>query len=259
MNTNRHRYFRVFGCGCDIAQNEGYVRLSAVDLVFVSNHLEFPVRRRDGAFGDALEMTFVLKAVADQVCNRDHQEAVSLAERNQVGYPRHGAVLIHNLADDSCWDEACDAGEIDGGFGLAGADEDSTFSGTKWEDVTRTGEIVGCGGGIDCDTDGVRSISCGDAGCDAFARLDALGEGSAKARGIVLGHGAETKVVGSFFREGKADEATAEASHEVDCFGGNKFSCEGQVAFVFAIFIVDDDDHLAAAKRRDGGFNGCKG
>ena len=143
----------------------------------------------------------------------------SLAELDEVGNAGHGAVFVHDLADDAGGDEAGHAGEVDGGFGLAGADEDSAFAGAEGKDVAGAGEVVGRGVGADRDLDGVGAVGCRDAGGDAFAGLDGLGEGGAEAGGVVLGHGTEAHVVGALFGEGEADEAAAEAGHEVDGFG----------------------------------------
>ncbi len=147
------------------------------------------------------------------------------------------------------------AGEVDGGLGLAGADEDAALAGAQREDVAGTGEVTGCGVGIDGGADGVGAVGGGDAGGDAFAGLDGLGECGAEARGVLLGHGEEAQVVGALLGQGEADEAAAVAGHEVDGLGGDVLGGEGEVAFVFAVFVVDDDHHAAGADVGDGAGN----
>ena len=44
--------------------------------------------------------------------------------------------------------------------------------------------------------------------------------------------------------------------HEVDGFGGDFFGGHGEVAFVFAVFVVDEDDHASLANFFDGFFDG---
>ena len=47
--------------------------------------------------------------------------------------------------------------------------------------------------------------------------------------------------------------------HEVDGFGSNFFGGEGEIAFVFAIFVIDDDDHPSGADLFDRGGDVGKG
>ena len=54
-------------------------------------------------------------------------------------------------------------------------------------------------------------------------------------------------MIGALLGEGQADEAAAVAGHEVDGFRGDVLGGQGQVAFVFAVFVVDHDDHAAGA------------
>jgi hypothetical protein len=42
------------------------------------------------------------------------------------------------------------------------------------------------------------------------------------------------------------------SSHEIDSFRRDLLSGDGQIAFVFAILIVDDDHHFAYAYGSDG-------
>ncbi len=105
--------------------------------------------------------------------------------------------------------------------------------------------------GVDGDADGVGAVGGGDAGGDAFAGFDGLGKGGAEAGGVLLCHGTEAQVVGALFGQGQADEAATEARHEVDGFGGDELGGQGEVAFVFAVFVVDDDDHAAGADLRN--------
>ena len=117
-------------------------------------------------------------------------------------------------------------------------------SGKTWPGRARSCAVDA---GVDGDADGVRAVGCRDAGGHAFAGFDGLGKGRAEARGVLLRHGAEAEVVGALFGEGEADEAAAVTGHEVDGLGGDELGGKGEVAFVLAVFIVDDDDHAAGA------------
>jgi len=101
----------------------------------------------------------------------------------------------------------------------------------------------------------VSAVEGGDAGGDALASLDGFGESGAETGRVLLGHWGQVQVVRAIFSEGKANESAAESGHEVDGFGSDKFSCEGEVAFVFAILIIDYDQHASGADLVDGGWD----
>jgi uncharacterized RDD family membrane protein YckC len=241
-------------CGAEVAEDQGNVRLASrrgvlpggIDVALIRNHAELTVFGWQDAFGDAVNIALVGHAVADEVGYGDHLESVRFAKFDEVGNAGHGSVFVHDLADDAGGDQASHAGEIDRGLGLAGADEDAAFAGAEGEDVAGTGEVIGRGVGANGDLDGVGAVGGRDAGGDAFAGFDGFGECGAEAGGVVLGHGAEAHVVGTLFGEGEADEAAAEAGHEVNGLGGTELGGEGEVAFVLAVLIVDDDDHAAS-------------
>ena len=59
--------------------------------------------------------------------------------------------------------------------------------------------------------------------------------------------------------EGETDQAAAVGGHEVDGFGRDQLGGHGQVAFVFAILVVDDHQHFAGAEIVEGFRDGGKG
>lgn len=244
--------FFLMRMGADVAANEGEVAFLGADFTFVGDEAEVAVCGGEGSLGDAIDVALVLQAVADELGDGEHFEAVLVAEVDEIGDAGHGAVVAHDFADDACRDEAGEACEVDGGLGLSGADEDAALAGAEGEDVAGTGEVLGGCGGVDGDADGVGAVMGADAGGDAFAGLDTLSEGSAEAGGVLLDHGVEAEVVGALLGEGEADESSAEAGHEVDGLGGDEFGGEGEVAFVFAVLVIDDDDHPAGADLGDG-------
>ena len=76
-----------------------------------------------------------------------------------------------------------------------------------------------------------------------------------KLRGILGRHGRKAQVVEALFGHGEADEAASVAGHEVDGFGSDFFGGHGEVAFVLAVFVVNDDDHAAGADLVERGFD----
>ena len=233
--------------GAEVAANEGDVALATLDLAFVGDHAELAVAGLDAGFAGADDVALVAQAVADELGDGDHFEAVLPAERDEVGDAGHFAVVAHDFADDAGGGEAGEAGEIDGGLGLSGADQNAAAAGAQREDVAGTDEVGGGGAGVDGGADGMGAVGGRDAGGDAFSCLDGFGESGAEAGGVLLRHGKEAQVVGALLSEGEADEAAAVAGHEVDGFGGNVLGGQGEVALVFAILVVDHDDHAAQA------------
>ena len=57
------------------------------------------------------------------------------------------------------------------------------------------------------------------------------------------------------FGHRETDQAATKLRHEVDRFRSDLFGRKGQIAFVFAVFIVDDDNHAPGANFFDRGRN----
>jgi len=241
--------------GTKVATNQGDMTFAAVDLAFVGDHTEFAILSLNARFSSADDVALVAQAVADELGDGEDTETVLGAERNEVGDAGHFPVVAHDFADDAGGLKSGEAGEIDGGFRLSCADQDASLSGAQGKDVAGTDEIVGGGCRRDGGADGVSSVGGGDAGGDAFTGFDGLSKGGAEARRVLLGHGEEAEMVGALLGKGETDESASVASHEIDGFGGNVLRGQGEVAFVFAVFIVDDDHHASGADFGDGAGN----
>ena len=231
--------------GAKVAADEGDVALAAVDFAFVSDHAELAVAGLDAGLAGADDVALVAQAVADELGNGEDLEAVFAAEGDEVGDARHFAVVAHDFANNAGGGEAGHAGEIDGGLGLAGADQDAAAARAQREDVAGTGEVGRGGAGIDGGADGAGAVGGRDAGGDALASFDGLSERGAEARGVLLRHGEEAQIVGALLSEGEADEAAAVAGHEVDGLGGDVLGGQGKVALVLAVLVIDHDHHAA--------------
>jgi len=230
--------------------------LVVVDVAGVGDHAEVAVAGGENSFGDAADVALVLHAVANQVGNGQHLQIVLLTEFMELRHAGHGAVFVHNFADDPAGVEAGDAGKVDAGFGLAGADEDAAIAGAERENVTGAGKILGASLLVDGGEDGNGAVGGADAGGDADAAVNGFGEGGTVDAGIDGRHEWEVEFFTALLGEREADEAAAELGHKVDGFGSNFLGGQGKVAFVFAVFVVDEDDHAALADFFDGFFYG---
>ena len=58
-------------------------------------------------------------------------------------------------------------------------------------------------------------------------------------------HQRNVEIVETLSGHRQADQAATVRRHEVDGFGRDLLGCDHQVAFVFAVFVIDDDDYPA--------------
>ena len=65
----------------------------------------------------------------------------------------------------------------------------------------------------------------------------------AEARGILLRHRPQAKVVGPFLGQTKANEPTSILGHEIDRFRSDKLRRQRQVSLVLPVLVVHYDDH----------------
>src|SRR6266571_4195733 len=82
------------------AANEGDV-LVVVDVAGVGDHAEFAKTRGKNGFSNAADVAFVLHAVANEVGHREHLQVVFSAKLDELGHAGHGAVFVHDFADDA--------------------------------------------------------------------------------------------------------------------------------------------------------------
>src|SRR6266850_2037759 len=221
--------------------------LVVVHIAGVRDHAEIAKARGQDGFRDAANVAFMLHAVADQVRNREHFQIVFLAKFNELRHAGHGAVFIHDFADDAGGAHAGNAGEVHARFGLASADEDAAFARTQRKYVAGTRKILRPGLGIDSGEDGDGPVGGADAGGDAQASVHRFRECSSMNRSVYRRHEREVQLIAALFGEGKADQAAAVLGHEVDGVGRDLFGGHGEVAFVFAVLVVNEDDHAALA------------
>ena len=109
-------------------------------------------------------------------------------ERDQLGQPQHDAVLAGDLDDRAGRAQAREAGEVDGGLGVAVADQDAAGLGAQREDVAGADEVAGLGAAARQQPQGGGAVGGGDAGGDAVggAGVDGDGEGGLHRLGVVL-------------------------------------------------------------------------
>src|SRR5262245_26668862 len=138
MRMDPHKY-RLFGM--DGSMYQRHVRF-AIDLTFESKHAKHAVSCRQFSFSDLMNESLRLKAKLDEVRYGDHLQSVDLREILQLLDARHRAVVIHDFADHTGRVESGDASQINRCFGLAGANQHTTFSCTQGKYMARPDQVV---------------------------------------------------------------------------------------------------------------------
>jgi len=229
----------------DLAVNERHVHFRE-DAAGVGDGAEIAELGAEAAFRLAVDEALGVEPVADEVCDRDHFQGVALAELFQLRDAGHGAVIVHDFADDAAGAQSSQAGQVDHGLGLSGAHQDAAFARTQRKYVTGAGEILRAGAGIDGDADGAGAVGGRDTGGDAFRGFNRLAKGGAKTRGVARRHHGQVQGVADLGAEGKADQAAGVLGHRVDDIGRDHFGRDGEIAFVLAVLVVDDDEHSSS-------------
>ncbi len=224
-----------------------------------------PLRGNTG-LGDATNELFGLPAVLDHLGDRDHQQAVFLAELDQVGNPRHRPVVVDDLAQHTGRETTRHARKVNRRLGVAGTLEHAALGVAQREDVTGTGKVAGTCRRITQRLDRDRPIRCGDPGGRAVAVVDGVHERRALRLGVVVDHQRNVERLEAVAREWRADHARGVTDEKGDGLGGGVLGRHDEVALVLAVLVVDDDDDLTATDRCDGvgdrgedarGLSGC--
>src|SRR5438105_685508 len=237
-----------------IAANERDV-LVMVHVTRIGNHFEFAEARGQSRFRHATHVALVLHAVANQVRHRQHFDAMFLAKFDELRHAGHGAVFVHDFADDPGRIEPGDARKVHGSFGLAGADEHAAVAGAQRENMAGARKILRLGLWVDGREDRDGAVRSADAGGDADARVNRFGESGAVDRSVDGRHEREVELVAAVLGERQANKTAAVLGHEVGSLRRDLFGGHGEVAFVLAVLVVNQDDHAALANLFDSFFH----
>ena len=130
---------------------------------------------------------------------------------------------------------------------MAGPLQHPAVAGADREDVARGGNIVGRGLRVDGGFDRMGPVMGGNAGGNPFTRLDRHGEAGLEFRGIARDHLGQREAVDNRPFQRKADQPAAIQGHEIDDFRRHRRRRDNEIAFIFAVFVIDQDKHAAGA------------
>ena len=123
-------------------------------------------------------------------------------------------------------------------------------------DMSRTAQVRGPRGWVGQRADRRRTVVDRDArGAVVAQQIDGHCKGSPQQRGVVLLHHVEAEFGAAVLRKRCAEYAAALLEHEIHDFGGYFLRRYDEVAFVFAVFVIDDDHYFAVAEIFDNLFH----
>ena len=241
VHAREHRFGVVDAAAQECVMREAGQAIAIIDEV---ERAEFGF---DIAFENAFDGLFGFETITDQVGDAADLQSVRGGEYFQLRTPRHGAVVGEDFDEHAGRFETGELREIARRFGVAGAREHAAGLRGQRENVAGLDQIARFRIGADGGLNRARAVVRGNAGGDAFGRFDRHGEIGVVARTVVADHRRQAQLFAALARQRQADQSPRLARHEVDVFGPHFFGGHDEVAFVLAVFVVDDDDHAAGA------------
>ena len=230
--------------------------LVVIHVVVVGDGGELPEIGGQLDGGPAVHKGLVPQPMFHQVGDGGDLDIMFRGEFLQVRHPGHGAVVLHDLADHRRAFQTGQAGQVHGALGLPGAHQHPAFAGPDGKDVPRAHQVFGLGIVRHRGEDGGGPVRGGNPGGDSPPGLDGHGERGLEARLVVPHHLGQLQALDDLRRQGQADEPPPEAGHEIDGLGRDLLRRHGEVAFVFPVLVVHQDDHLPLADILYRFFNG---
>ena len=137
---------------------------------------------------------------------------------------------------------------------MAGAHQYATVSGAQRKYVTRCGDVGGAFGRVYRHRNSAGPVMGRNAGRHPFARLDRDGEGGLMARRILGRHQRQTQCFDPLGRKRQTNQPAPMHGHEVDRLGGGHLCGDHQIPFVFAVLMINKDEHASVARFLDDFF-----
>ncbi len=199
--------------------------------------------------GDALDQAFLALPVGDQFGNRNGFQSVGLSKCGNFTPAHHRTVLVHQFRDHADGRQVDKAAQIDGSLGMARTHQHTTFLGNQRKDVAGPYEIAGPGIWIGKGPAGRCALFCGYSGCRVMAVIDRHRKGGGM-RCVVFGHHRrKVQPLGVGKGHRCADNAGGVADDERHFLGGAVNGGDDQVALVFSVIVIGDDNDFAGLER----------
>ena len=243
---------------CNITHGQGNMMLAG-QLIDKAVNLKMSVFGGHICAGNFLHQGFFLvaHAVSDQVRNGNHDQIMLLGKLDQLGGTHHGAILPHNLTAQTNRCQTCQTAQVNGSFGMSRTDEYTAFTGAQGEHMSRTAEIRGLCLRIHRHHGSQRAFYCRNTG-GSLHMVNGNGKSSFMIVRILFHHLGQTQLIAVITAHRHADQTLGMGCHEVDIFCGCKLCGTNDIAFVFTIRVINDQNILSGTERVQCLFNGCK-
>ena len=130
---------------------------------------------------------------------------------------------------------------------MPGAHQYTTIHCLQRENVAGLDQVVRSGIRRHCRQHGAGPVGGRNAGAHPFCGLNRDGESRAFFVAIAQSHGWQLQTFAALARERETDQTTAKTRHEIDGLGRDMLGSNHQIAFIFAVFFVDQDHHAPVA------------
>ena len=166
---------------------------------------------------------------------------MEFGESDEVGQACHRAVVIQDLTNYRGRNQSGQARDVDRSFGVSGAGQDATVAGHQREDMAGGDDVVGPLGGVNGDQYRARPVMGGYSRGNPVFGLDGDGECGLVPRLIVRRHWPEIEPFCPLGRDRQTDQAASVLRHEIHGVRRCELGGDDEVAFVLAIFGIDED------------------
>jgi len=116
-------------------------------------------------------------------------------------------------------------------------------------------EVLRHGGRRRQNLDGPGAVGGADARGHALCGVHAHLEIGAETFAVLAHHAFDAELLQALGRRRHANQPAAELGHEIHGGGSDELASEDQIAFIFAVGVIHDDDHPAPADVGHDGFN----
>ncbi len=240
----RYRAIRPDFADASLAQRQ--VRLG-IDAALVSVQPKCSPRRRQRDAFDTLDELLALQAIADQIRDGTHLQAMLDAEFFKIGPAGHFAVGLHDFADDGGRFQPRQARQIDAAFGLPGTNQHASVAGAQRMDMAGPQQIARMGVVINRHFDRLGLILHADAGGDAKLRMgiDGHGKSGAQLGGVMLDLAMKVQFIATLAGNRQADQPARVGQHEVNRLRRHFLGGIDDIPLILTVFIIDQDNGLA--------------
>ena len=206
-------------------------------------------------FTDLLDIVVMLTPECDQVPDSPDVQGMAPGEGDEVGQPRHRPVFVHDLADDAGRIKSGQARNVDRRFGMPCANQDPAGTRGQRKDMTWRYQRIWSICRVDGNRDRPRAVGSRDARRYPAPCFDRDGERRVFARAVRRTHHRKGQLGDARFGQREADETLAVCGHEVDGVGRGHLTRNDKVSLIFAVFVINQNEHPAISGVVDNGVD----